>query len=58
VLVSLHNVFFYQKLLSDCRRAIRQGVFEEFKEETSRRLGESEQMDESEEDSLSSFDDS
>ncbi len=58
VLVSLHNLFFYQKLLADCRHAIRQGAFEEFKEAASRRLGELEQTDESGEDTLACFDDS
>jgi queuine tRNA-ribosyltransferase len=45
VLVSLHNVFFYQKLMADCRRAIRQGAFNDFKEELTRRLEQWEQKE-------------
>jgi queuine tRNA-ribosyltransferase len=31
VLVSVHNVRFYQRLMADIRKAIRDGVFEEFR---------------------------
>lgn len=34
VLVSLHNVYYYQKLMSESRRAIDQGAFREFAAET------------------------
>ena len=31
VLVSVHNIAFYQRLMADIRRALRDGVFEQFR---------------------------
>jgi queuine tRNA-ribosyltransferase len=39
VLVSLHNLTYYQRLMSAARAAIRQGAFREFADEKLRRLG-------------------
>ncbi|MCS7236744.1 MAG: tRNA guanosine(34) transglycosylase Tgt [Thermoguttaceae bacterium] len=38
VLVSLHNVYYYQKLMAECRRAIDRGVFREFAQDAIARL--------------------
>ena len=36
VLVSVHNIRFYQRLMADLRRAIRDGVFAEFRRQDPR----------------------